>query len=126
MHGHVLSDFAKSDKEWLEVLLDLMADSADLLTKGDDNGFMNKVTAGLRDKLQPTSADAPPAAEGAQAAYAEGPEPHSPGPTEPACGQASRDRPHGCDAEEAARQGLRGHRIRPASESPLTQDDQPQ
>jgi len=60
VHGHVLSDFAKSDKEWLEVLLDLMADSADLLTKGDDNGIMNKVTAGLRDKLQPTSADAPP------------------------------------------------------------------
>ena len=56
MHGHVLSDFAKSDKEWLEVLLDLMADSADLLTKGDDNGFMNKVTAGLRDKLQPPGA----------------------------------------------------------------------
>lgn len=60
VHGHVLGDFAKSDKEWLEVLLDLMADSAGLLTKGDDNGFMNKVTVGLRDKLQPTSADDTP------------------------------------------------------------------
>jgi PTH1 family peptidyl-tRNA hydrolase len=43
VHGYVLSDFAKSDKEWLEVLLDLMADSAD-----------------LSDKLQPTSADDTP------------------------------------------------------------------
>jgi PTH1 family peptidyl-tRNA hydrolase len=60
VHGHVLGDFAKADKEWLEVLLDLMADNADLLTKGDDNGFMNTVTVGLRDKLQPTSADDTP------------------------------------------------------------------
>lgn len=41
---HVLSDFAKSDREWLEQLLDAIADNADLLAKGDDAGFMNKVS----------------------------------------------------------------------------------
>jgi peptidyl-tRNA hydrolase, PTH1 family len=41
---HVLSDFAKSDREWLEPLLDAIADNAELLVKRDDNGFMNKLT----------------------------------------------------------------------------------
>jgi peptidyl-tRNA hydrolase, PTH1 family len=41
---HVLGDFAKTDYEWLEPLLDALADNADLLAKGDDNGFMNKLS----------------------------------------------------------------------------------
>ena len=58
---HVLGDFAKADKEWLDVLLQLMADNAYLLTKGDDTGFVNKVTVCLRDKLQSTgTGDTPP------------------------------------------------------------------
>ncbi|MDR7034803.1 aminoacyl-tRNA hydrolase [Mesorhizobium sp. BE184] len=61
VHGHVLGDFSKADREWLDVLLDSIADSADLLAKGDDAGFMNRVTVALRDKLQPTGPDdAPP------------------------------------------------------------------
>ncbi len=36
VHGHVLGDFAKADKEWLEPLLDIVADSAELLAKGDE------------------------------------------------------------------------------------------
>ncbi|TIM59205.1 MAG: aminoacyl-tRNA hydrolase, partial [Mesorhizobium sp.] len=28
VHGHVLGDFAKSDREWLDVLLDTIADAA--------------------------------------------------------------------------------------------------
>jgi PTH1 family peptidyl-tRNA hydrolase len=60
VHGHVLGDFAKADREWLEVLLDAIADDAPLLAKGDDNGFMNRVTLALRDKLQPTSLDDTP------------------------------------------------------------------
>lgn len=43
VHGHVLSDFAKADREWLEPLLDAIADNADLLLKRDDSGLMNKV-----------------------------------------------------------------------------------
>lgn len=61
VHGHVLGDFAKADREWLDVLLDAIADDAGLLAKGDDSGFMNRVTLALRDKLQPTGAeDTPP------------------------------------------------------------------
>ncbi|PWK63890.1 aminoacyl-tRNA hydrolase [Aminobacter sp. AP02] len=73
VHGHVLGDFAKADKEWLDVLLDLLADSSDLLIKGDDNGFMNKLIVGLREKLAPTSDDdrPPPKAPKPQAPKAQ-------------------------------------------------------
>ncbi|MER8425889.1 aminoacyl-tRNA hydrolase [Mesorhizobium sp. M1403] len=57
VHGHVLGDFAKGDREWLDVLLDAIADGAGLLAKGDDNSFMNRVTLALRDKLTPTGDD---------------------------------------------------------------------
>jgi PTH1 family peptidyl-tRNA hydrolase len=57
VHGHVLGDFAKADRDWLEVLLDAIADNADLVAKGDESGFMNRVTLALRDKLQPTGED---------------------------------------------------------------------
>jgi peptidyl-tRNA hydrolase, PTH1 family len=68
VHGHVLGDFAKSDGEWLDVLLDTIADAAGLLAKGDDNSFMNRVTLTLRDKLTPTGDDdrPPPKAPKAQ------------------------------------------------------------
>ncbi|MER8506912.1 aminoacyl-tRNA hydrolase [Mesorhizobium sp. M0199] len=57
VHGHVLGDFAKGDREWLDVLLDAIADGAGLLAKGDDNSFMNRVTLALREKLTPTGDD---------------------------------------------------------------------
>jgi PTH1 family peptidyl-tRNA hydrolase len=57
VHGHVLGDFAKSDREWLEILLDAIAGNAELVAKGDENGFMNKITLALREKLQPTGED---------------------------------------------------------------------
>ncbi|MEJ6783923.1 aminoacyl-tRNA hydrolase [Aminobacter sp. Piv2-1] len=73
VHGHVLGDFAKADRAWLEALLDTIADNADLVAKGDDSGFMNKVTVGLRDTLQPTGDDdtPPPKAPRAQAPKAQ-------------------------------------------------------
>jgi PTH1 family peptidyl-tRNA hydrolase len=57
VHGHVLGDFAKSDREWLNVLLDAISDNAELVAKGDENGFMNRITLALREKLQPTGDD---------------------------------------------------------------------
>ncbi|HMM63385.1 MAG TPA: aminoacyl-tRNA hydrolase [Mesorhizobium sp.] len=60
VHGHVLGDFSKADREWLDVLLDAVADGADLLARGDDSGFMNRVTLTLRDKLRPTGDDDTP------------------------------------------------------------------
>lgn len=41
--GHVLSDFHKSDADWLEPLLDGIAEAAALLAAGDDAGFMNRI-----------------------------------------------------------------------------------
>src|SRR4051812_33413133 len=34
VHGHVLSDFAKSERAWVETVCDIMADNAALLAKG--------------------------------------------------------------------------------------------
>lgn len=40
---YVLSDFAKSERDWLEALLATVADNADLLVRGEDASFQNKV-----------------------------------------------------------------------------------
>jgi PTH1 family peptidyl-tRNA hydrolase len=40
---HVLGNFAKSDREWVEALCDIIADNAGLLASGEDNSFQNKV-----------------------------------------------------------------------------------
>lgn len=41
--GHVLGDFSKTDRTWLEPLLDAIVKAMPLLMAGDDPGFMNKV-----------------------------------------------------------------------------------
>ncbi len=41
--GHVLGNFAKADKAWLEPLLDAVVSAAPLLAAGDDAGCMNKI-----------------------------------------------------------------------------------
>jgi len=55
---HVLSDFAKADREWLGPLLVSVADNAPLLAAGDDSTFMNKVSIALgsQDKASPGKA----------------------------------------------------------------------
>ncbi len=40
---YVLSDFAKSEKSWVETLIAILADNAELLTRGEDASFQNKV-----------------------------------------------------------------------------------
>lgn len=57
VHGHVLGDFSKADREWLDVLIEAIADGAGLVAKGDENSYMNQITLALRDKLQPTGDD---------------------------------------------------------------------
>jgi len=47
VHGHVLGDFSKADRAWLEPLLEAIAENADLLAGGDDNAFMNKLSLAL-------------------------------------------------------------------------------
>lgn len=41
--GHVLADFAKADREWLEPLLDGVAEHIGLLIGGDATGFASRV-----------------------------------------------------------------------------------
>ena len=43
VHPYVLSDFAKSERDWVETLIDVIADNADLLARGQDASFQNKV-----------------------------------------------------------------------------------
>ena len=40
---YVLSDFAKSERGWVEALIDILADNVDLLVRGQDASFQNKV-----------------------------------------------------------------------------------
>lgn len=48
VHQWVLGDFAKADQEWLEPLLEAVADNAPLLAQHNDNQFANKVTLATR------------------------------------------------------------------------------
>jgi len=44
---HVLHDFAKADRTWLEPLIDAIADNAPLLAEGKDNTFANRIHESL-------------------------------------------------------------------------------
>jgi len=50
VHGHVLSDFAKSDQPWVEALCAVIADNAGLLASGKDSTFQNKVHLAMQAK----------------------------------------------------------------------------
>ncbi len=47
VHPHVLSDFAKTDREWLAPLIDAVAEHAPLLVQGQEASFQNKVHLAL-------------------------------------------------------------------------------
>ena len=63
VHNHVLGDFAKVDREWLEPLLDAIGDNAEMLVRGDDNSFMNKLALAVPGATKPgrTAPEAPAA-----------------------------------------------------------------
>lgn len=59
---HVLGDFSKLDHEWLDPLLEAVANSVGLLLKGDDNSFMNRLAIAVGGDAasrpqRPTTAD---------------------------------------------------------------------
>ncbi|MBC7281370.1 aminoacyl-tRNA hydrolase [Hoeflea sp.] len=68
VNPHVLGDFAKSDALWLEPLLDAIADHAELMARGDDAGFLNKIALA-------TGAADPKPARPAKASAADGVKP---------------------------------------------------
>src|SRR6266850_1135652 len=43
VHAYVLNDFARDERPWVETLCGVMADNADLLARGADPSFQNKV-----------------------------------------------------------------------------------
>lgn len=43
VHAYVLSDFAKSEKGWVDTMCEAIADNAPLLAKGPDSSFQNKI-----------------------------------------------------------------------------------
>jgi PTH1 family peptidyl-tRNA hydrolase len=59
VHGHVLSDFAKADKSWLEPLLDDIALNVGLLFKGDGSQFMNKLAGAAPEAKKKPEVDKP-------------------------------------------------------------------
>ncbi len=50
VHNHVLGDFAKADRTWLDPLLDAIADNADMLVRGEDSQLMNKLALAVGGK----------------------------------------------------------------------------
>ncbi len=55
--GHVLSDFHKADKQWLEPLLEACAEAAPLLAQGEDEKYQTEVMRlAPADKLDPRKA----------------------------------------------------------------------
>ncbi len=45
--GHVLKDFSKAEKPWVEKLVDAVGEHFPRLVKGDEGGFMSKVAAAV-------------------------------------------------------------------------------
>lgn len=50
VHGYVLNDFAKDEREWVAALCAIIADNAELLAKGQDATFQNKVHLAMQAK----------------------------------------------------------------------------
>jgi PTH1 family peptidyl-tRNA hydrolase len=50
VHSHVLSDFAKSDRDWVIALCEAIADNAGLLATEKDSTFQNRVHLALQAK----------------------------------------------------------------------------
>ena len=74
VHGHVLSDFAKADADWLDPLLDAMADAISLLLSGGPDKFMTRIAP-----TPPSTPARRPPVDGPRRGVAEAPAPAKPG-----------------------------------------------
>jgi PTH1 family peptidyl-tRNA hydrolase len=50
VHGHVLNDFAKDERPWVDALREAIADNVGLLVTGRDSAFQNKVHLAMQAK----------------------------------------------------------------------------
>ncbi len=76
VHGHVLNDFAKADKVWLEKLLDAVATEIPALVENDAPRFMSRV-AEIINPPRPKPPRKPPAKDGQDGAPKAAPLPSS-------------------------------------------------
>src|ERR1700719_5370851 len=62
VYAHVLGDFAKGERPWIEALCEIIADNAELLVRGQDATFQNKVHLAMDAKgfVEPKPAGKPP------------------------------------------------------------------
>ncbi len=114
VHAYVLSDFHKADRDWLDRLLDAIADHVDDLVKGDDASFGNRIHL----ITDPKPARKPKPAKPAEAPSAAAPSPAAPGetPSPAAPGDASAPSPAGkpeTNAMAAALRALLGQKKKP-------------
>lgn len=56
VHGHVLGNFAKADAVWLDPLLEEIGRNAEMLVKGEDSQFQNKIALALGGSPEPEKA----------------------------------------------------------------------
>jgi PTH1 family peptidyl-tRNA hydrolase len=60
VYPYLLSDFAKSDRDWVEAVCEAVADAAELLAAGRPEEFQNRVHLALADKgFPPARRDEP-------------------------------------------------------------------
>jgi PTH1 family peptidyl-tRNA hydrolase len=50
VYAYVLGDFAVAERPWVEALCDILADNAEMLVKGPDSTFQNKVHLAMQAK----------------------------------------------------------------------------
>ena len=50
VHAHVLTDFTKDERPWVEALCSTIAENAELLAKRQDASFQNKVHLAMQAK----------------------------------------------------------------------------
>jgi PTH1 family peptidyl-tRNA hydrolase len=50
VHAHVLNDFARDERPWVEALQTIIADNVDLLAQGQDATFQNRVHLAMQGK----------------------------------------------------------------------------
>jgi PTH1 family peptidyl-tRNA hydrolase len=56
VHAHVLHDFSKEERQWVEPLCEIIAENVALLAKGEDASFQNRVHLAMQAKgLMPAS-----------------------------------------------------------------------
>jgi PTH1 family peptidyl-tRNA hydrolase len=60
VHGYVLSDFPKAERTWVGTLVEVIADNAELLARGEDASFQNKVHLAMDAKGFGPQAEAKP------------------------------------------------------------------